>query len=85
MLNHSLMSEGGGIFPRSLKSISITPQMKARFDIQADKLTPTELMHALLKAPVDPRCRTQSESGGVERFAGFESGMSSGMSLSSPA
>jgi glutamate dehydrogenase len=49
----SLMSEGGGIFPRSAKSIAITPQMKARFDITADKLTPTELMHALLKAPVD--------------------------------
>jgi len=27
--------------------------MKARFDIQADRLTPTELLHALLKAPVD--------------------------------
>lgn len=27
--------------------------MKERFDIQADKLTPTELLNALLKAPVD--------------------------------
>ncbi|QKZ03749.1 NAD-glutamate dehydrogenase [Pseudomonas eucalypticola] len=51
--NTAIMSEGGGIFPRSAKSIAITPQMKARFDIQADKLTPTELLHALLKAPVD--------------------------------
>ena len=49
----SIMSEGGGIFPRSLKSITITEQMKQRFDISADKLTPTELLHALLKAPVD--------------------------------
>ncbi|NVL31915.1 NAD-glutamate dehydrogenase, partial [Pseudomonas syringae pv. actinidiae] len=49
----SIMSAGGGIFPRSLKSIAITEQMKARFDIKADKLTPTELLHALLKAPVD--------------------------------
>jgi len=49
----ALMSEGGGIFPRSLKSITITPQMKERFAIQADKLTPTELLHALLQAPVD--------------------------------
>ena len=48
-----IMSEGGGIFPRSLKSITITEQMKQRFDISADKLTPTELLHALLKAPVD--------------------------------
>ncbi|TDV63362.1 NAD-glutamate dehydrogenase [Pseudomonas sp. LP_7_YM] len=49
----SIMSAGGGIFPRSAKSIAISPQMKERFDISADKLTPTELMHALLKAPVD--------------------------------
>ncbi|PYC24581.1 NAD-glutamate dehydrogenase [Aquipseudomonas alcaligenes] len=48
-----LISEGGGIFLRSAKSIAITPQMKARFDIQADKLAPTELINALLKAPVD--------------------------------
>ncbi|WP_454870202.1 NAD-glutamate dehydrogenase [Pseudomonas lini] len=49
----SIMSEGGGIFSRSAKSIAISPQMKERFDIQADKLTPTELLNALLKAPVD--------------------------------
>ncbi|MBF7142525.1 MULTISPECIES: NAD-glutamate dehydrogenase [Pseudomonas] len=49
----SLISAGGGIFQRSAKSIAISPQMKARFDIQADRLTPTELLHALLKAPVD--------------------------------
>ena len=49
----SLMSEGGGIFSRSAKSIAISPQMKERFDIHADKLTPTELLNALLKAPVD--------------------------------
>ncbi|MDV5862062.1 NAD-glutamate dehydrogenase [Pseudomonas mendocina] len=48
-----LISEGGGIFLRSAKSITITPQMKARFDIAADKLAPTELLNALLKAPVD--------------------------------
>ncbi|MGA3798717.1 NAD-specific glutamate dehydrogenase [Pseudomonas fluorescens] len=49
----SLMSEGGGIFSRSAKSIAISPQMQERFDISADKLTPTELLNALLKAPVD--------------------------------
>ncbi|MET1080979.1 MAG: NAD-glutamate dehydrogenase [Pseudomonas sp.] len=48
-----LISAGGGIFQRSAKSISISPEMKARFDISADKLPPTELLHALLKAPVD--------------------------------
>lgn len=49
----SLISAGGGIFQRSAKSIAISPEMKARFDIKADRLTPTELLHALLKAPVD--------------------------------
>ncbi|NWB30677.1 NAD-glutamate dehydrogenase [Pseudomonas gingeri] len=49
----SIMSEGGGIFSRSAKSIAISAQMKERFDISADKLTPTELLNALLKAPVD--------------------------------
>ncbi|MDG9926846.1 MULTISPECIES: NAD-glutamate dehydrogenase [unclassified Pseudomonas] len=48
-----LISEGGGIFLRSAKSIAISPQMKERFDIAADKLAPTELINALLKAPVD--------------------------------
>ncbi|WP_277372405.1 NAD-glutamate dehydrogenase [Pseudomonas sp. AA-38] len=48
-----LISEGGGIFLRSAKSIAISPQMKARFDIAADRLAPTELLNALLKAPVD--------------------------------
>ncbi len=43
-----LISAGGGIFLRSAKSIAITPEMKARFDIQADRLAPTELIHAPL-------------------------------------
>ena len=49
----SLISAGGGLFLRSAKSIPISPEMQARFDIQADKLPPTELLNALLKAPVD--------------------------------
>ncbi|MEC8012158.1 MAG: NAD-glutamate dehydrogenase [Pseudomonadota bacterium] len=48
-----LISAGGGIFSRDLKSINITPQMAERFGITASKLTPTELINALLKAPVD--------------------------------
>lgn len=49
----ALISKGGGVFRRSAKSIKLTPQMKARFAIDADQLTPTELIHAILKAPVD--------------------------------
>jgi glutamate dehydrogenase len=51
--DRELISAGGGIFPRSAKSIAISAEMQARFAIQASKLTPTELIHALLKAPVD--------------------------------
>lgn len=49
----SLIAKGGGVFERSAKSIAITPQMKAAFDLSADKLTPNQLIHELLKSPVD--------------------------------
>lgn len=49
----ALISAGGGIFSRAAKSIAISPEMKRRFDIEADKLTPNDLISALLKAPVD--------------------------------
>ncbi|OBX57810.1 glutamate dehydrogenase [Moraxella lacunata] len=48
-----LISEGGGVFNRTDKAIAITPQMKERFDIAEDSLTPNELLNKLLKAPVD--------------------------------
>jgi glutamate dehydrogenase len=49
----NLISAGGGIFSRDAKSIAVTPQMQACFAIAAEQLTPNELIHALLKAPVD--------------------------------
>lgn len=48
-----LISSGGGIFSRSAKWLDVTPEMKARFAIQEDRLTPNDLINALLKAPVD--------------------------------
>src|SRR5213079_1432277 len=48
-----LISAGGGIHPRSAKSIAITPEVKRALGIAADALTPTELVNAILKAPVD--------------------------------
>lgn len=48
-----MISAGGGIFSRDAKSISISPEMKERFAITEDELAPTELISALLKAPVD--------------------------------
>lgn len=49
----SLISRGGGLFSRAAKSITLTKEMKKAFSIEADSLTPTELIHELLKAPVD--------------------------------
>jgi glutamate dehydrogenase len=49
----SLISAGGGVYPRSAKSIAITPQAKKALAISADALTPAELVNAILKAPVD--------------------------------
>jgi len=49
----ALISDGGGVFPRQAKWIDISPQMKSAFAIDEDRLTPNELIAALLKAPVD--------------------------------
>lgn len=51
--NRELISKGGGIFSRHDKSIKITHEMKLALDIQESTLTPTELITAILKAPVD--------------------------------
>ena len=48
-----LISKGGGVFSRDAKSIAISPEMQARFAITEDQLAPSELISALLKAPVD--------------------------------
>ncbi|HEY1962123.1 MAG TPA: NAD-glutamate dehydrogenase domain-containing protein, partial [Rhizomicrobium sp.] len=49
----SLISEGGGVYPRSLKEIPVSPRLKALTGIPADKASPPEIMKALLKADVD--------------------------------
>ena len=51
--NKALISKGGGLFERSAKSLPISSQMKACFGITEDKLTPNELIKAMLKAEVE--------------------------------
>lgn len=51
--NEELISKGGGIFWRSAKSVEISPEMKALFDIKEDHLMPNDLIKAILKAKVD--------------------------------
>jgi glutamate dehydrogenase len=47
------ISEGGGVWPRSAKSIPLSEQVRRALDVQAEALTPNELINAMLKAPVD--------------------------------
>ncbi|HZP66996.1 MAG TPA: NAD-glutamate dehydrogenase domain-containing protein [Rudaea sp.] len=50
-----LISKGGGVYPRSAKSIPVSPEVRAALGIEGepDALAPHELMRAILKAPVD--------------------------------
>ncbi|MBV1901593.1 MAG: NAD-glutamate dehydrogenase, partial [Kordiimonadaceae bacterium] len=51
--NAKLISKGGGIFSRADKSISLSKEIKAWLGIEADAVTPTDLIHMLLKAEAD--------------------------------
>ena len=48
-----LISKGGGVFSRRQKAIAISPQMRQRFAIEQDSLTPDQLIHQLLQSAVD--------------------------------
>jgi glutamate dehydrogenase len=48
-----LISEGGGVYPRTAKSISLSPQARAILGTDAKAMAPNELLNAILKAPVD--------------------------------
>src|SRR5215211_3136898 len=47
------ISEGGGVWPRSAKSIPLSEQVRRVLDVDAEALTPNELINVMLKAPVD--------------------------------
>jgi glutamate dehydrogenase len=49
----ALISEGGGVYPRSVKSVPLSPQARMRLGVDTEQMTPTELINAILKAPVD--------------------------------
>jgi glutamate dehydrogenase len=50
-----LLSAGGGVFPRTAKAIPVNAQIREALGIEAKvtKLTPADLMKAILQAPVD--------------------------------
>ena len=49
----SLISAGGGVFPRSLKAIPLSPQMRTVLGLAGEQATPAEVMSAILKAEAD--------------------------------
>jgi glutamate dehydrogenase len=49
----SLLSQGGGIFPRSQKSIALTPEVQAMLDLANPEVDPATLIRAILKSHVD--------------------------------
>ena len=48
-----LISTGGGVFARTAKSITLSPEARAALATDATTLTPNELIRTLLGAPVD--------------------------------
>jgi glutamate dehydrogenase len=51
--NQELLSAGGGIYPRSLKTIDLSPQARKMLDLGDEALTPQMVMIAILKARAD--------------------------------
>ncbi|MER6092717.1 NAD-glutamate dehydrogenase [Streptomyces bluensis] len=53
--NTELISTGGGVFPRTAKSVPVNSHIREALGIEGkvSKMTPADLMKAILKAPVD--------------------------------
>ncbi|MEV4421886.1 NAD-glutamate dehydrogenase domain-containing protein [Patulibacter sp. NPDC049589] len=51
--DRKLISKGGGVFPRTAKSVPLTDEIRAALGTDAQELSPSELIQAVLRAPVD--------------------------------
>ncbi|ADE30318.1 NAD-glutamate dehydrogenase [Rickettsia prowazekii] len=49
----TLISKGGNVFERSSKLLKLSPEIKELLDINANEMSPEELIRAILKADVD--------------------------------
>jgi glutamate dehydrogenase len=47
------ISKGGGVFPRSLKSIPLTAEVRRLLGTEAEALSPAEVINLILKAPAE--------------------------------
>lgn len=51
--NTKLLSKGGRVYNRSDKVLDLTPEIQKRFDLHKARVSPPELMSAMLKSSVD--------------------------------
>jgi len=51
--DRATLSPGGGVWPRAAKSIELSAQARAVLGVEAASLTPTEVIRAILRVPVD--------------------------------
>ena len=51
--NTDLLSSGGGIYDRKAKSITLSPESRARFGIASETITPNDLIQTLLRCETD--------------------------------
>ena len=51
--DRDLISDGGGVWPRNLKSIPLSDEIRALLEIKAAALSPAELINAILKSRTD--------------------------------
>ncbi|MDA1194466.1 MAG: NAD-glutamate dehydrogenase [Planctomycetota bacterium] len=51
--NESLISKGGGVWSRDRKSIPLSDEMRAVFELEGESVAPNELLTAILKADVE--------------------------------
>ena len=51
--DRELISAGGGVFPRSSKSIELSPEAAAALGVEPGRRSPADLMTEILSAPVD--------------------------------
>jgi glutamate dehydrogenase len=51
--DRDLISSGGGVFPRSGRSVALSPEVRAALGVTVAELSTDELVRAVLRAPVD--------------------------------
>ncbi|MEI6417855.1 MAG: NAD-glutamate dehydrogenase domain-containing protein [Sphingomonadales bacterium] len=51
--DRSRISAGGGVFPRSLKQVPLSPEVQTLLGVTADSMAPAELISAILRMQVD--------------------------------